>query len=124
MHWDTSLKKSKKPVNKMDKEELKNSVIEVIKGCYDPEIPVNIWELGLVYSINIDDESNVEIEMTLTSPMCPVAGSMPPEIENKVMSIPGVKSCKVKVVWDPPWGLHMMSEEAKLHFHSDFTVKL
>lgn len=98
----------------MDKTESKNSVIEVIKSCYDPEIPVNIWELGLIYDIKTDDEANVEIDMTLTSPMCPVAGSLPPEIENKVMAIPGVKSCKVNVVWDPPWGLHMMSEEAKL----------
>jgi FeS assembly SUF system protein len=98
----------------MDKTELNNSVIDVIKSCYDPEIPVNIWELGLVYDIKIDDEANVEIEMTLTSPMCPVAGSLPPEIENKVMAVPGVKSCKVKVVWDPPWGMHMMSDEAKL----------
>lgn len=98
----------------MDKTELNNAVVDVIKSCYDPEIPVNIWEMGLVYDIKVDDDANVEIEMTLTSPMCPVAGSLPPEIENRVMTVPEVKSCKVKVVWDPPWGLHMMSEEAKL----------
>lgn len=98
----------------MDKSEINNAVIEAIKSCYDPEIPVNIWELGLVYDIRVDDDLNVEIDMTLTSPMCPVAGSLPPEVENKVKAIPDVKDCNVKLVWDPPWGLHMMNESAKL----------
>jgi FeS assembly SUF system protein len=98
----------------MDKAELNNQVIEALKSCYDPEIPVNIYDLGLVYEVNIDDESNVNIKMTLTSPMCPVAGSLPPEVENQVKKIPGVKDVRVDVVWEPMWGLHMMSEEAKL----------
>ena len=102
---------------KQDKSELKNHIIEALKSCYDPEIPVNIYELGLIYGITIDDESNVDIEMTLTSPMCPVAGSLPPEVEEKVKSVQGVKSCKVKVVWDPPWSMDMMSEEAKLQLN-------
>jgi FeS assembly SUF system protein len=102
---------------KQDKSELKNQIIEALKSCYDPEIPVNIYELGLIYGITIDDESNVDIEMTLTSPMCPVAGSLPPEVEEKVKSVQGVKSCKVKVVWDPPWSMDMMSEEAKLQLN-------
>jgi len=98
-----------------DKAELKNQIIEALKSCYDPEIPdFNIYELGLIYGITIDDESNVDIEMTLTLPTCPVAGSLPPKVEEKVKSVQGVKSCKVRVVWDPPWSIDMMSEEAKL----------
>jgi FeS assembly SUF system protein len=98
----------------IDKAELKNRVIEVLKSCYDPEIPVNIYELGLIYAIDIDDENNVKIKMTLTSPACPVAGSLPPEVENRVRKIPDVKSCAAEVVWEPIWGIHMMSEEARL----------
>jgi FeS assembly SUF system protein len=97
-----------------DKAELNNKIVDTLKTCYDPEIPVNIYELGLVYEINIDDDANVNIKMTLTTPACPVAGSLPPEVEDKVKGIPDVKSCKVEVVWEPMWGLHMMSEEAKL----------
>ena len=99
---------------KIDKTKLKNQVIEVLKSCYDPEIPVNIYELGLIYDINIDDENNVKIKMTLTSPACPVAGSLPPEVENRVRKIPYVKSCMVEMVWEPLWDIHMMSEEARL----------
>ena len=102
---------------KIDKTELNLAVVESLKSCYDPEIPVNIYELGLIYCIKVDDEGNVEIEMTLTSPACPVAGSLPPEVEEKVKTIPGVKSCVVRVVWDPPWGMQMMSEEAKLQLN-------
>lgn len=98
----------------IDKAELHNKIVDTLKTCYDPEIPVNIYELGLVYEINIDDDANVNIKMTLTTPACPVAGSLPPEVEDKVRGIPDVKSCKVEVVWEPMWGLHMMSEEAKL----------
>ena len=100
-----------------DKAELNNAVVEALKSVYDPEIPVNIYELGLIYSVNIDDSGKVEIEMTLTSPACPVAGTLPPEVEGKVRSIPGVSECVVKVVWDPPWGMNMMSEEAKLQLN-------
>lgn len=98
----------------MNKEELEKKVIEVLKTCFDPEIPVNIFELGLIYEINIDDESNVHLKMTLTSPACPVAGSLPPEVENKVKNIPDVKSARVELVWNPPWDKDMMSEAAKL----------
>jgi FeS assembly SUF system protein len=98
----------------VDKAELNNKIVDTLKTCYDPEIPVNIFELGLIYEINIDDDANVDIKMTLTTPACPVAGSLPPEVEDKVRGIPDVKSCKVEVVWEPMWGLHMMSEEAKL----------
>ena len=102
---------------KADRAELNNAVVEALKSVYDPEIPVNIYELGLVYSVNIDEAGNVEIEMTLTSPACPVAGTLPPEVEGRVRSIPGVKDCRVKIVWEPTWGMHMMSEEAKLQLN-------
>lgn len=102
---------------KTDRAELNNAVVEALKSVYDPEIPVNIYELGLIYSVNIDEGGKVLIEMTLTSPACPVAGTLPPEVEGKVRSIPGVTECVVKVVWDPPWGMNMMSEEAKLQLN-------
>jgi FeS assembly SUF system protein len=93
---------------------LRDQVIEVLRTVYDPEIPVNIHEMGLVYEINIDDNANVHILMTLTSPMCPVAESLPPEVEEKVAGIEGVAKATVEVTWDPPWDPEMMSEAAKL----------
>lgn len=102
---------------KVDKAELYNSVMEVLKSCYDPEIPVNIYELGLIYEINIDEYGKVDIKMTLTSPACPVAGSLPPEVESKIKEIPEVTDCKVEVVWEPTWGMHMMSEAARLQLN-------
>jgi FeS assembly SUF system protein len=93
---------------------LRNKVIEVLKTIYDPEIPVNIHEIGLIYEVNVDDEANVHILMTLTSPMCPVAESLPPEVEGKVAAVDGVTSARVEVTWDPPWDPEMMSEAAKL----------
>ena len=102
---------------KVDKAELNNAVVEALKSCYDPEIPVNIYELGLIYGIYVNDDGVVNIDMTLTSPACPVAGSLPPEVESKIKSILGVKSCTVKVVWEPTWDMSMMSEEAKLQLN-------
>lgn len=102
---------------KFDKTDLHSLVIEALRSVYDPEIPVNIYELGLIYGIKIDDDGKVEIDMTLTSPACPVAGSLPPEVEAKIKAIPGVKECIVNVVWDPPWDMSMMSEEAKLQLN-------
>lgn len=96
---------------------LNEAVIEALKSVYDPEIPVNIYALGLIYSVKTDEKGKVDIEMTLTSPACPVAGSLPPEIEGKIKAIQGVTECNVKVVWDPPWGMQMMSEEAKLQLN-------
>ena len=93
---------------------LRDQVIEVLRGIYDPEIPVNIYELGLIYEVTVDDETNVHVLMTLTSPMCPVAESLPPEVEEKVAAIDGVASAGVEVTWDPPWDPEMMSEAAKL----------
>ncbi len=96
---------------------MEDKVIEVLRTVYDPEIPVNVYELGLVYNIDVDPNGAVVIRMTLTSPMCPVAGSLPPEVEYKVGAVPGVTSVKVELVWDPPWDPSMMSEAAKLQLN-------
>lgn len=98
----------------IDKKNLENTIIEVIKTCYDPEIPVDVYQLGLIYGITIDDDANVEIEMTLTSPNCPVAETLPIEVEDKIKGIDEVKSAKVNIVFEPPWDMSKMSEEAKL----------
>lgn len=93
---------------------LKERIIGILKSCYDPEIPVDIYELGLIYDLAVSEDGDVEIKMTLTSPACPVAGSLPPEVESKVKAVDGVKDVKVAVVWDPPWKMDMMTEAAKL----------
>ena len=99
---------------KINKQELEEKIIQTLKQCYDPEIPVDIFELGLIYEIAIDDNANVKIKMTLTSPACPVAGSLPPEVEEKVKAMPEVNDAKIELVWSPPWDKDMMSEVAKL----------
>ena len=93
---------------------LEAQVIDTICTCYDPEIPVNIYDLGLIYDIDVQPDAFVNIRMTLTSPACPVAGSLPPEVESKVRDIDGVKDAKVEVVWDPPWTPDLMTEAARL----------
>ena len=93
---------------------LDERVKDVLKTCYDPEIPVNIWELGLIYEIKISEGNDVHVRMTLTSPACPVAESLPPEIEQKIKTIVDVNSAKVEVTFEPPWNKDMMTEEAKL----------
>lgn len=93
---------------------LEAQVIDALKTCFDPEIPVNIYELGLIYKVDVTPEQGVHITMTLTSPMCPVAGSLPPEVESKVRALPGVRDAKVTLVWDPPWTQDMMTEAARL----------
>ena len=93
---------------------LEEKVIEALKTCYDPEIPTNIYELGLIYEIKVDEAGAVDVKMTLTSPACPVAGSLPPEVESKIRAIPGVTRAEVEVVWEPTWNPQMMSEAAKL----------
>ncbi len=94
--------------------QIREKIIETLKGCYDPEIPVDIYELGLIYEIDVTEARTVEVKMTLTSPMCPVAESLPPEVESKIRAIPEIVSAKVEVVWDPPWSMENMSEAAKL----------
>lgn len=111
----------KEPENQMsetdkipDVKSLRERVIDVLKSCYDPEIPVDIWELGLIYEINITEGNDVNIKMTLTSPACPVAETLPPDVEQKVRNIPDVNNAKVEITFDPPWEKEMMSEEARL----------
>lgn len=94
--------------------ELQKEIVAALKTVEDPEIPVDIYELGLIYEVKLDEEGNVEIDMTLTSPHCPVAESLPVEVEQKVKAIEGIETVKVNIVWDPMWDKDMMSEEAKL----------
>ena len=96
---------------------LKAQVIDVLRTCYDPEIPVDIYELGLIYEVDVDSQRDVTIHMTLTSPACPVAGSLPADVEAKVQAIEGVNSAKVELVWDPPWSPERMSEAARLELN-------
>lgn len=93
---------------------LEDKIVETLKTIYDPEIPVDIYELGLIYEVRISGEGIVEIDMTLTSPNCPVAESLPQDVKNKVEGIEGVNEASVHIVFDPPWDKDMMSEEAKL----------
>jgi len=94
--------------------EVQNEAIEVIQTVFDPEIPVNIYELGLIYEVNVSNDLNIEVIMSLTSPFCPAAQSMPEEIKNKLLQIEGVNEVEIKITFDPPWTQDMMSEAAKL----------
>lgn len=100
-------------------ESLKNKIVEALHKVFDPEIPVNIYELGLIYDILITPEGAVEIRMTLTSPGCPVAGTLPGDVQRRVMAVENVTSCKVEVVWEPMWTPARMSEAAKLQLGID-----
>ena len=97
--------------------DIKNKVISEIKKIYDPEIPVNIYELGLIYDISIKNEKDVTVKMTLTSPNCPVAESLPKEVKDSIIAIEGVGKVDLDLVWDPPWDKSMMSEAAKLELN-------
>ena len=97
--------------------ELKDKVIKEIKKIYDPEIPVNIYELGLIYKVEIDEKNKVNVEMTLTSPNCPVAESLPNMVKENILNIDGVEDVDLKLVWDPPWTKDRMSEAAKLELN-------
>lgn len=94
--------------------DLYEAVISALKEIYDPEIPVNIYDLGLIYGVEVDDESDVTVTMTLTTPHCPVAETMPGEVELRAASVPGVRDAEVNLVWDPPWGPDKMTDEARL----------
>jgi len=98
----------------VENDELKDRVIDVLKSIYDPEIPVDIYELGLIYDIDVSEDGDAVVTMTLTTPHCPVAESMPGEVEMRVLSVPGVRDAEVKLVWDPPWDPSKMSDEARL----------
>ncbi|MFM7900970.1 MAG: SUF system Fe-S cluster assembly protein [Bacteroidota bacterium] len=93
---------------------LHDRVVDVLQTCYDPEIPVNIYDLGLIYEVLVSDGNDIHVRMTLTSPACPVAETLPPEVENKIRELPEVNSAKVEITFDPPWDKDMMSEEARL----------
>ena len=97
--------------------DVKSKVIEEIKKIYDPEIPVNIYELGLIYKIEIDDKNTVNLDMTLTSPNCPVAESLPKEVKDNIMKVEGISDVKLNLVWEPPWDKEKMSEAAKLELN-------
>ena len=98
-------------------DELTDLLVEKLKTVYDPEIPVDIYELGLIYKVDVSDDKDVVVDMTLTAPGCPVAGEMPEWVEDAVMSIPGLRSCTVNLVFDPPWDPSRMSDEAKLQLN-------
>jgi FeS assembly SUF system protein len=100
-------------------EPLRSALVDVLKTVYDPEIPVDIWELGLIYDLDVDETGGVKIRMTLTSPMCPVAETLPPEVEAKARTVAGVSDVKLDLVWDPPWSPSMMSEAARLELNFD-----
>ena len=97
-----------------ENEKLEEKIVEIIKTCYDPELPVDIYELGLIYDILIDEKKFAHIKMTLTSPACPVAGSLPGEVKERIQSVEGLSGVKVDIVWDPPWTPEMMTDEARL----------
>ncbi len=94
--------------------DLQSAVVEVLKSIYDPEIPVDIYELGLIYGVDISDDGDATITMTLTTPHCPVAESLPNEVELRALSVPGIRDAVVNLVWDPPWDPSKMSDEARL----------
>lgn len=102
------------PISSIEQKLIEGQVVEGIRLCYDPEIPVNIYDLGLVYDVAVNDKAEVTVTMTLTSPHCPAAQSLPRDVENRAKTVPGVRAVNVKVVWDPPWNPSMMSEAAKL----------
>jgi FeS assembly SUF system protein len=100
-------------------EALKEKIIEAIKTVYDPEIPINIWEVGLIYEVELDDDGRARVVMTLTSPHCPVAESLPLWVEDAVAKVEGVSSAEVEITWEPPWHPDMLSEAAKLELGFD-----
>src|SRR3569833_2054157 len=105
------------PLSQAELDALTDKLIEKLKTVYDPEIPVDIYELGLIYKVDVSDDKDVVIDMTLTAPGCPVAGEMPDWVRDAVMEIPGVRSCNVNLVFDPPWSPDKMSDEAKLQLN-------
>ena len=102
------------PLSQAELDQLTDQLIEKLKTVYDPEIPVDIYELGLIYKVDLDDDRNLTIDMTLTAPGCPVAGDMPDWVENAARSVEGIREVKVNMVFDPPWDASRMSEEAQV----------
>jgi FeS assembly SUF system protein len=106
-----------KATQTLDTEDLEEEIISALKMVYDPEIPVNVYDLGLIYDLNVDNEGHAEVVMTLTAPGCPVAGSMPGWVKDAVENVPGVTSADVELAWEPPWTQEMMSMRAKLELN-------
>ncbi len=104
-------------MSKNESEQLRNEIVRVLRTVHDPEIPVNIYDLGLVYNIEIDNTGSVQILMTLTSPACPVAGMLVAQVENKVKTVEAISDARVELVWDPPWTVDRMSEAARLELN-------
>ncbi len=104
-------------LSQQELDQLTDQLVEKLKTVFDPEIPVDIYELGLVYKVDVSDDRDVMVEMTLTAPGCPVAGEMPDWVKDAVMSVPGIRSCNVDLVFDPPWDPSRMSDEAKLQLN-------
>jgi FeS assembly SUF system protein len=105
------------PTTTQSPQGLREKIIEALKTCYDPEIPIDIWELGLVYGIDISEKNDVTITMTLTTPHCPAAETLPAEVEQKVSAVDGVASAKIDLTWEPAWNPQMMSEAARLELN-------
>jgi len=101
-------------MSEIDTAALREEIIEAIKTVYDPEIPVNIYEMGMIYEVRVEENGYAHVKMTLTTPACPVAGTLPGEVEHRVASVEGVTDAKVELVWDPPWTQEMLSEAARL----------
>lgn len=107
------------PAESIDFAKLHEDVVNAIRTIYDPEIPVNIYDLGLIYSVVVNEDLTVDVKMTLTSPACPEAQSLPPSVEMEVAAVEGIKGARVEVVWDPPWGPELMGEDARLALGMD-----
>ncbi len=108
---------SMSPVEKLQAQALEARIVETLRTIFDPEIPINIYEMGLIYNVDVDASGNVDVRMTLTSPMCPVAESLPAEVQTKVKAVDGVTDTKIDLVWDPPWTPEKMSEAARLQLN-------
>lgn len=111
---DTPKSTHDQPLNSISKAVLEGEVIEAIRTVYDPEIPVNVYDLGLIYGVNINEDRTVDITMTLTSPACPVAGTLPGEVEDAARAVPGIKDAKLELVWEPPFTVERIPEHIRL----------
>lgn len=114
MPWHLKPRHKRKEMTKMDKKHAEKAIIEKLKEVYDPEIPVNIYEIGLIYEINVSDDGKAKILMTLTSPNCPVAESLPLEVKHKAEEVDGIGEVSIELTFEPPWTMDMLSDEAKL----------
>ena len=115
--WGIEMSEASEDTQVTASEALKTRIVQALKTVYDPEVPVDIYEMGLIYAIDVAEEKNVSITMTLTTPMCPVAETLPVEVEEKIRSLDGVDEVGLDLVWDPPWSPDMMSEAAKLELN-------